>query len=90
MKSAVGALAFPTVVVDLSGLTLSWLKDQSGQKDTCGQVLEEEIITRAPERAPDVRLDARPVNSESRFVNAVDHFHPEGMGGGGRSRAQSG
>lgn len=52
-------------------------------RKTCGQVLEEEIITRAPERAPDVRLDARPVNSESWFVNAVDHFHPEGMGGGG-------
>lgn len=32
---------------------------------------------------PDVRLDARPVNSEAGSVNAVDHFRPEGEGGEG-------
>lgn len=54
-------------------------------------MLEEEIIIRAPERAPDARSDARPVNSAPWFVNGVDHFRPEGKGvGGGRSRAQSG
>lgn len=84
MKSAVKHV--PSLVVDVSGLTL-WLVERSKLSER--PTWASGIFRWASERAPDVRLDARPVNSEAWFVNDVDHFRPEGRGGG-CSRAQSG
>lgn len=70
----------PALVVDLSTIT-PWLVERlklfERPKRKSG------IFRWATKRAPDVQLDAKPVNSEAWFVNVVDHFRPEGRGGRG-------